>query len=179
MLLRSGTDNWTLAGSYLVLHKKIDKDTAAFFAGMFFIGITVGRAINGFLNMKFDDIRLIRLGQGIIVAGIFIMILPFGTAVSLIGFIMIGLDCAPIYPCLIHSTPKNFGEDKSQAIIGVQMTSAYVGNIVMPPFFGLIAENVTIRLLPVYLLAVVVLMFFTHSKMIAKCKNTISLNYDV
>lgn len=168
--LEQTTGLW--ASSYLVLHKGIDRDTAASFAGMFFIGITIGRAINGFLTVKLNDTQLIRLGQGIVAAGILVMVLPMGNVVALAGFVMIGLGCAPIYPCVIHSTPENFGADKSQAVIGVQMASAYVGNIVMPPLFGLIAENITIRLLPAYLMGILILMFFMHKRMLKKCKET-------
>lgn len=161
------------ASSYLVLHKGIDKDTAAFFGSMFFIGITMGRAINGFLTFKLDDIHLIRLGQGIILVGIVVLWLPLGNVFSLVGFILIGLGCAPIYPCIIHSTPKNFGADKSQAVIGVQMAGAYVGNIVMPPLFGLIAENITIRILPFFLLGILAVMFLMHKRMLEKCKGVV------
>ena len=122
------------------------------FAGMFCIGITIGRGINGFIAMKLKDRQMIRMGQAIILTGIIIMILPFGQAVSLIGFSLIGLGCAPIYPCIIHSTPEHFGAERSQAIIGVQMASAYIGTCLMPPLFGLIANHISIRLLPLYLL---------------------------
>ena len=103
--------------------------TVGYFASMFFIGITVGRAINGFLSLKLNDTQLIRLGQVIIAIGIIALVLPWGNSISLAGFIMIGLGCAPIYPCVIHSIPNIFGAERSQAIIGVQMASAYVGNI--------------------------------------------------
>lgn len=165
--LEQTTGLW--ASSYLVLHKGIDSNTAAFFASMFFIGITVGRAINGFLAIKLNDTQLIRLGQAIVVIGILAMMFPLGNMVSLVGFVLIGLGCAPIYPCIIHSTPDNFGADKSQAVIGVQMASAYIGNIVMPPLFGVIAENISIELLPVYLLIILLLMVFMYRKVLVKC----------
>lgn len=160
------------ASSYLVMYRGVEPDTAAFFASMFFIGITVGRAINGFLTLKFNDNQLIRMGQMIVAMGIFAMLLPFGSTVSLAGFVIIGLGCAPIYPCIIHSTPENFGADKSQAVIGVQMASAYVGNIVMPPLFGVLAEYISVQLLPVYLFAILMLMYFMHKKMLIKCKSS-------
>ena len=158
------------ASSYLVFNKGIDSDTAAFFASLFFIGITIGRAINGFLTIKMNDTQLIRLGQAIVVAGIIAMLLPFGNIVALAGFILIGLGCAPIHPCIIHSTPENFGIHNSQAIIGVQMASAYVGNIIMPPLFGIIADRISIKLLPYYLLVILMLMFVMHKRMLLKCK---------
>lgn len=158
--IESTTMLW--ASSYLHLAKGVDAKTAASFAGMFCIGITIGRGINGFIAMKLKDRQMIRMGQAIILTGIIVMILPFGKTVSLIGFSLIGLGCAPVYPCIIHSTPLHFGAERSQAIIGVQMASAYVGTCLMPPLFGLIANHISIRLLPVYLLLLLALMIYMH-----------------
>ena len=112
--------------------------------------------------MKLKDRQMIRMGQAIILTGIIVMLLPFGQAVSLIGFSLIGLGCAPVYPCIIHSTPAHFGAERSQAIIGVQMASAYIGTCLMPPLFGLIANHISIRLLPLYLLILLALMVSMH-----------------
>ena len=158
--IESTTMLW--ASSYLHLAKGVDAKTAASFAAMFCIGITIGRGINGFIAMKLKDRQMIRMGQAIILTGIIVMILPFGKTVSLIGFSLIGLGCAPVYPCIIHSTPLHFGAERSQAIIGVQMASAYVGTCLMPPLFGLIANHISIRLLPVYLLLLLALMVYMH-----------------
>ncbi len=157
------------ASSYLALYKGVDSETAAFFGSIFFLGITVGRAFNGFLAVKFSDAQLIRMGQCIIAVGIVAMLLPLGELVSLVGLILIGLGCAPIYPCIIHSTPLNFGSERSQSIVGVEMASAYVGNIVMPPFFGIVAEHISISLLPFYLAAILLLMYCMYSSMLTKC----------
>lgn len=165
--IESTTMLW--ASSYLHLSKGVDAKTAASFAGMFCIGITIGRGINGFIAMKLKDCQMIRMGQAIILAGIIVMILPFGKTVSLVGFSLIGLGCAPVYPCIIHSTPSHFGAERSQAIIGVQMASAYVGTCLMPPLFGLIANHISIRLLPVYLLILLALMVYMHELLERKC----------
>ena len=158
------------ASSYLAIYKGVPSETAAFFGSMFFIGITIGRAINGFLTMKFTDTQLIRLGQGIIGIGVVAMLLPMGQTVSLIGLILVGLGCAPIYPCVIHSTPAHFGEERSQALIGVQMASAYVGTCLMPPLFGLIANHISVSLLPVYLAAILTIMVVMHEQLVRKCE---------
>ena len=150
------------ASSYLALHKGIDPETAAAFGSLFFIGITIGRALSGFLTIRFTDIQMVRAGFAIIAVGITAMLLPVGTTLSLVGLILIGLGCAPIYPCIIHSTPTHFGASRSQALIGVQMASAYVGILVMPPLFGLIADHISVSLLPFYMLAILALMTFTH-----------------
>lgn len=158
------------ASSYLSLYKGVSVETAATFASMFYIGITVGRALSGFVTMKLNDVQMIRLGQVLIAVGILIMFLPFGQTLSLVGLIVIGLGCAPIYPCIIHSTPTHFGADKSQAIIGIQMASAYVGTLLMPPVFGLIANHITVALLPVYLFIILILMFVMHEALTKKTK---------
>lgn len=156
------------ASSYLTLYKGVDAEQAAFFASMFFIGISVGRAANGFLTIRFSDTTMIRLGEGVIGLGILIMLLPLSATASLAGFIIIGLGCAPIYPCIIHATPGHFGADRSQAVIGVQMASAYVGTCIMPPIFGLIADHISVSLLPFYLLAILLLMAWMHETMLRK-----------
>ncbi len=151
--------------TYLVRHSGLGEETAAGFASLFLIGMTVGRALNGFLTYKLSDRALIRLGQGIMVLGVLVMLLPLGAPGALMGLLLIGLGCAPIYPCVIHSTPAHFGEENSQAIIGVQMASAYIGVCVMPPLFGLIANHITVSLLPWYIGVITVLMIIMCEKL--------------
>ena len=154
------------ASSYLTLSRGVERSTAAFFASLFFLGMTLGRGVNGFLTVKFDDRTLIRMGAAVIGAGVVAMLLPGDLALA--GLLLVGLGCAPIYPCIIHSTPANFGPEKSQALIGVQMASAYVGTLTMPPLFGLIANHIGAWVMPVYLLTILVLMVWMHEKMLKK-----------
>lgn len=156
------------ASSFLNLSKGISAEQAASFGAMFFIGITVGRAINGFFAMRMHDESMIRMGQVLILLGIMTVMLPAGDAVALAGLILIGLGCAPIYPCIIHSTPTHFGKEKSQAIIGVQMAAAYIGTMLMPPLFGILANHLSISLLPIYLLVLLAIMAFMHERFIQK-----------
>lgn len=153
------------ASSYLVLNRGIDAKTAAAFASLFYIGITVGRAVSGFLTLKFHDTQMIRLGQGLILLGIILLLLPGRTA-CLAGLITVGLGCAPVYPCIIHSTPEHFGADRSQALIGVQMASAYTGTCIMPPLFGLIANHISVAWYPLYLLVILAVMIFMHERLV-------------
>lgn len=156
------------ASSYLNLQKGIPAETAASYAGMFYLGITIGRALSGFITMKLNDVQMIRMGQCIIALGIIVVFLPGNAVVSLVGLVLIGLGCAPVYPCIIHSTPAHFGEDKSQAVIGIQMACAYVGSCLMPPVFGLIANNISVALFPVYLIGFLILMVVMHELLVRK-----------
>lgn len=167
--LEQTTSLWT--SSYLVLHHGLSAETAAGFASLFFVGITAGRFISGFLTLKLNDTQMIRLGCVFIFAGIIALFLPFGETSALLGLVLVGLGCAPVYPSVIHSTPANFGRDKSQAMIGVQMAFAYIGTCLMPPVFGFLANHVNIALLPVYLLVLLAVMGGMHEKMLKKIKN--------
>lgn len=156
------------ASSYLNLYKGVPAETAASFASMFFIGITAGRALSGFITMKLNDTQMIRLGQALIAVGIAILLIPGSQTMSLIGLMVIGFGCAPIYPCIIHSTPAHFGAENSLSVIGVQMASAYVGSCLMPPLFGLIANHISAALFPFYLLVILIVMVITHEMLVRK-----------
>lgn len=156
------------ASSYLEGTRGISKDKAAAFGSLFFIGITVGRFLSGFISEKLGDNRMIRLGTGIALCGVCCIAIP-NPIVSMIGFIVIGLGCAPVYPCIIHSTPYNFGAENSQGIIGIQMASAYVGSTFMPPIFGLIANHISLQLMPIYLAAFLTLLLVMISLTEKKC----------
>ena len=168
--LENTTGLW--ASSYLTIYKGVSAETAATYASLFYIGITIGRGISGFITFKLNDEQMIRLGQVLVGLGAITILLPFSATVSFIGFILVGLGCAPIYPSIIHSTPAHFGAENSQAIIGIQMAFAYIGSCVMPPLFGIIAEHITVALLPYYQLIVLALMIIMHESLIKKLYRT-------
>ena len=152
-------------------HRGVDPERAAFYASMVYLGITVGRAVGGFATFRWNDDQMLRIGEGIILAGLALVgaaalvpAVPSGVACA--GFVVAGFGCAPIYPSVIHSTPAHFGADKSQAIIGVQMAFAYLGTTAMPPLFGVLARRLSPALLPLYLLALIVLMAALYERVV-------------
>ncbi len=154
------------ASSFLVSHHGIAEATAAFCGSLFYIGITAGRAVNGFLTMRFTDTQLVRASLAIMGAGAAVLLLPLGQTAAMAGLVMFGLGCAPVYPCIIHATPIRFGAEKSQAFIGVQMASAYLGTTLMPPMFGVLGTAMGMWLFPVFLLAVLAVMTLMHERLI-------------
>lgn len=136
----------------MVISRGVSAKEAAKWASLFYLGITVGRFICGFITIKLDDKAMVRLGQGIAVIGIILLALPQN--VTGIGLVLVGMGCAPIYPALLHETPENFGAELSQAVMGMQMACAYVGTMIMPPLFGTLSELVGIWLYPWYLLII-------------------------
>lgn len=147
------------ASTYFVEVKHLPAERAATLAALFYIGITAGRFLSGFLTEKLGDRGMIRLGAGVLACGIAALLLPVESYyLAFAAFLVIGLGCAPIYPCIIHSTPANFGAESSGAIIGIQMASAYVGSTFVPPLFGLMGKALGFSILPVYLAVFAALM---------------------
>lgn len=144
--------------TYISQVRGVDEATAASFGAMFYIGITVGRAISGFMAMKLLPKQMVRVGQALLALGCICMMIPAGSTLSGIGLVVCGLGCAPIYPNIIQDTPVNYGTENSQAAIGVQMAFAYVGSTFLPSIFGALAGVGGYGLLPYFAIGICVLM---------------------
>ena len=153
--LETTTGLW--GSSFLVMEKGVPPEMAAQWISLYYIGITAGRFVSGFLTMKLTNRQMVRLGQVFIACGIIALMLPFGKILLLPGFFTIGLGCAPIYPSLLHETPRNFGSEKSQAIMGIQMASAYIGTTFMPPLFGQITSFFGFNIFPLFIGGILIL----------------------
>lgn len=154
--LESATGLW--GSSYMVMERGMSADVAAKGISLFYLGITVGRFLCGFITMRLNDKNMVRFGQGIAVLGVVLLLLPMGNIVLYLAFILIGMGCAPIYPSLLHATPDHFGKELSQSIMGMQMACAYVGSTFIPPLVGFMVEHISMKLYLFCLLAIVMLM---------------------
>ena len=161
--LEASTGYW--GASYLVLSKGLSEENAAQWISLFYMGITIGRFLSGFLTMKLKSKELINLGLAIITVGLSILILPLPTILLPIGFFLIGTGCAPIYPSILHETPVNFGKDVSQSLMGIQMGFSYVGATFMPPLCGLIIGRISPKLYPYYLIFFLVAMIIMVTRL--------------
>lgn len=147
------------ASTYFVEVKGVSAEKSATLASLFYIGITAGRFVSGFITDKIGDRKMIIAGTVVLAVGVTALMLPVDSeALAICAFVTIGLGCAPVYPCIIHSTPVNFGAENSGAIIGIQMASAYIGTTFVPPLFGFLASALGYNILPIYLLAFFALM---------------------
>lgn len=150
--------------SFLVNVKKLPIATAASWVSMYYAGITIGRFITGFITMKVSNKLLIRYGQITALTGTVLLFLPLPVIWSLLGFILVGLGCAPIYPCILHETPVRFGKENSHMLMGYQMGFAYVGITFLPPLFGLLAAKTSIIIFPFFILLNIVVMLISSEK---------------
>lgn len=140
--------NW--AATFCTLARGIDAQTAASWAALFYMGITAGRAVSGFISLKVNDRNMIRLGQALIAVAFVCVLMPGDTALFA-GLVLMGCGCAPIYPSTIHATPARFGEELALELTGMQMAFAYIGSLAMSPLFGVFAQLVGAWIYPWYL----------------------------
>ena len=145
------------SATYLVTVRGMDAALAASLGGLFFIGMTAGRGVSGFIAMKLRPRQMVRLGQTLMAAAGLLLLVP-GTAATLAGILLMGLGCAPVYPNIVQDTPRNYGAENSQAVIGVQMAFAYIGSLFMPTIFGWIASELGYGILPVFALVFTAIM---------------------
>lgn len=158
------------ASSFLVFDSGLSAGLAAKWVSLYYLGITVGRFLAGFLSIKLNNKQMIRLGQLICLLGAVLLIIPFSNNFKLVGLILIGLGCAPIYPAMLHETPNKFGQDLSQHIMGIQMATAYVGSTIVPPLFGMLSKFSGFGILPGFLLIFIVVMLLSTERANKICK---------
>ncbi|HHX61016.1 MAG TPA: MFS transporter [Epulopiscium sp.] len=161
--LEAGTGLW--AASYLTTQRGVTPANAALWTSMYFGGITIGRFLSGIVAETIKGENLIRGGLVIIALGVLLFILPLPSMFCMIGLVLIGLGCAPIYPSMIHLTPGRFGKQASQAVIGLSMAFAYIGTTLMPPLLGAVSGVLTLKIFPYALLLFIIGMFIGSEKL--------------
>ena len=171
------------SGSFMVYSLKIEAKLAASFVALFYFGITFGRFLAGILAAKWKDEALILGGCGILFLGLvllFCSMVPsqevklFGMELRQIlvicALLLSGLGCSPIYPAIIHSTPRNFGAENTSALIGKQMAAAYIGSMSFPPFFGVLAKIFGTGLFPFFSTVLFFGMLFMYRNLLYKTR---------
>lgn len=171
------------SGSFMVYSLKIEAKLAASFVALFYFGITFGRFLAGILAAQWQDEALILGGCGILFLGLvllFCSMVPsqevklFGMELRQIlvicALLLSGLGCAPIYPAIIHSTPRNFGAENTSALIGKQMAAAYIGSMSFPPFFGVLAKIFGTGLFPFFSTVLFFGMLFMYRNLLYKTR---------
>lgn len=147
--------------TYLVKYREVSSATAASWISMYYLGITAGRMLCGFIAMKINNRKLIGIGLCTVMLGAIILMLPLPPFAALIGLAFVGFGCAPVFPGMISETPKRFGKALSQAVIGVEMTSAYTGVLILPVLFGFLAAHISMALIPYFIVILVATMLIS------------------
>ena len=158
------------AGSFLKLCRDMTPEKAAKWASLYYIGITVGRALCGFIANRYTDAQMIRAGCCVTFIGIALVAIPLGSLSDLVGLLVIGLGCAPIYPGIMHATPRLFGAENAQTFIGLQLASAYAGYLILPPLFGLLCNHISPFLFAPYIALILLLILVMFQLTMKKCR---------
>lgn len=143
----------TWSSSFLVNSRGITVDRAALFVTVYYGGIAFGRFLSGIFSSKLKPQQIILIGTILIIPAIVLVSQPFIPNLIAVGMFLIGLGNGPLYPNMVHLTPIRFGAQRSQAVMGSQMASAYIGILSMPTLTGFLAQKFSTDIFP-YCLAV-------------------------
>jgi fucose permease len=143
--VEAGTGLWL--GSYLIEGRGMAQSRAGMLVAAFYASITAGRFLNGFIAEKLTNKSLIRIGVLVMCAGVALFNVPVDYLL-IPGILLLGLGCAPIFPSMIHQTPRLFGSANSEAITGYQVGMAYLSGVFLTPVIGLLASRVSIAMIP-------------------------------
>ena len=170
------------SGSFMVYSLQIDAKLAASLVALFYFGITFGRFLAGIFSAKWTDEEMILGGISILFGGILLLFLAayfserrvfgseFRQIIIILSLLFMGLGCAPIYPAIIHSTPRNFGAENTSALIGKQMAAAYIGSLSLPPLFGVLVKGFGTGLFPFYALCLAFCMVYMYKRLLVKTR---------
>ena len=170
------------SGSFMVYSLQIDAKLAASLVALFYFGITFGRFLAGIFSAKWTDEEMILGGISILFGGILLLFLAayfserrvfgseFRQLIIILSLLFMGLGCAPIYPAIIHSTPRNFGAENTSALIGKQMAAAYIGSLSLPPLFGVLAKGFGTGIFPFYAVCLAFCMVYMYKRLLIKTR---------
>ncbi len=160
------------SSSYFVNVRAVQPDTAARMAMLFYIGLAGGRFCSGLVAGKLGRRKTLFVSLGVLLAAIVLFVMPLPAAVGAGCLFFIGFGVGPIYPNLVHLTPTWFGQSMTEQVMGVQQTAAYLGIMVMPWLFGVLAQGVSAALLPLYLLVLFALYALAFCLIMRKMRPT-------
>lgn len=133
-------------------------DTAALLLTFYYVGMALGRFLSGLLSTRLTSRQLVRAGQTVTLFALLLLLLPLPAPFSGAGLFLIGLGNGPVFPNMLHLTPRHFGKALAQSVMGLQMAASYAGILLAPALFGLMARVDSPLLFPCYLLALYAVM---------------------
>lgn len=152
--IESVTNNW--GSTFLVEFKSMTADQAAKIMIFYFVGFTLGRLLSGILATRLSCWKIIRMGMAVMGIAMVLLLLPLPGATVAIALFLIGMGNSPLFPNFTYLTPRNFGADISQSVIGSQMAASNTGFLVAPLLCGLLGQFFGMGVLPIYLAALFV-----------------------
>ena len=139
------------ACTYLVNVQNLSEALASRYLTFYYAGITIGRLVSGFVSKKLNVEKIVYSGYSIVLMALVLLFIPLPPIFKALSLFFVGFGNGPTFPNLIYLTPKNFGSDISQSIIGLQMATCNLGILIMPPVFGFLAQGLGLNIFPIFL----------------------------
>lgn len=152
--------SWTY--SLLTLSRNVPVEVAGLWAGSYWATFTIGRILAGVLTRRFGNANLLRAGFFLALSGSLLLWWNPFPASSILAVSVIGFALAPIFPALVSGTSARVGEQHAANTIGMQIAAAGLGAAVVPSIAGVLAENISLEAIPVYLVIVFIILIAVY-----------------
>ena len=146
------------SNSYLIEKMGLAASVSGYLVALYYASIMVGRFLSGFVAVRLGNRGLIRLGLMIVSGGLIMMFVAEDVMFLRLGMILMGLGLAPLYPAMMHETPRRFKEDLATRLIGYQVGIAYGGGMIITAGLGFLFNVFDLSIFYPLVLVVIVLM---------------------
>ena len=146
------------SNSFLIEKMGLAASVSGYLVALYYGSIMVGRFLSGFVAVRLGNRGLIRLGLVVVSGGLFMMYVAQDIVFLRLGMILMGLGLAPLYPAMMHETPRRFKEDLATRLIGYQVGIAYGGGMIITAGLGFLFNMFDLSIFYPLVLGVVVLM---------------------
>ena len=133
--------------------------TAGLWVTIYWGSFTLGRIVAGVLAPKFGEMRLTLFGLLISLIGLVLFTLQIGGPGGVYGLALIGLGFAPTFPALLSTTSERVAKAHVTNLIGMQISAAGVGLVVMPLSLSLLVSTIGLEVLAPVFLAMTLMVF--------------------
>ena len=134
--------------TFLVEARGLSVDMGAKLIVFYYIGVTVGRLLAGFIADKIKSWNVIFIAEAITLLGVVVLLMP-STILSVIGLFLLGFN-AILAPNILYLAPESFGAKISQSVTGLEMAAMYVGVLGLPAIFGILTKFLPVSIFPIY-----------------------------
>ncbi|MCC6801816.1 MAG: MFS transporter [Anaerolineae bacterium] len=142
--------------------RDIKEVSAGLWVSIYWGSFTIGRIFFGAIITRVNTLTLLR---GCMVGVVVGALLVWWNPVEWIGFAgltLLGFAQAPLFPVMISNTPRRVGAESAPNAIGFPVAGAGVGVAALPAFAGVLANNISLEIIPPFIFGASVLLIILH-----------------
>jgi len=163
-----GTDYTVVffTGTVLMRERGFSLADVAIFSTIYYVGMTLGRLIFGWLAKWLKEVTIIRISIAIAVVGI----LTLWFTSSIIGMALTGFGLGPLLPTLVSDTSNRFAPRVISKLVGYELAAFGAGIAALFFLTSLVLTFISYEALFPIVMSFVLLVFVCNEVLVRACK---------